>query len=107
MNRWPDAASGLKAIASLRQSLIVLRRSTVRLEAGRLRDRLREYYDGDGRDDPVLIELPKGAYAPHIEFRHNGALIAHRQATDPRQLAVLVAVALVIVSGAWFGLQWF
>ena len=79
----------------------------VRMEAGRLRDRLREYYEGDGLGDPVRIELPKGTYAPHIEFRHNGSLIAHRQATGPRQLAVLVAVALVVVSGAWFGLQWF
>ena len=79
----------------------------VRMEAGRLRDRLREYYDGDGQADPIRISLPKGTYTPHIEFRHNGALIAHRQATGPRQLAVLVAVALVIVSGAWFGLQWF
>ena len=78
---------------------------TVRMEAGRLRDRLREYYDGDGQGDPIRISLPKGTYTPQIEFRHNGALIAHRQATGPRQLAVLVSVALVVGSGAWFGLQ--
>jgi hypothetical protein len=41
----------------------------VRLEAARLRDRLREYYDGDGQGDPIRIELPKGTYMPHIEFR--------------------------------------
>ena len=41
----------------------------VRAQAGRLRDRLREYYETDGRDDPVRIELPKGTYTPHIEFR--------------------------------------
>lgn len=41
----------------------------VRIEAGRLRDKLREYYEADGRDDPIRIELPKGSYAPHIEFR--------------------------------------
>ena len=76
----------------------------VRMEAGRLRDRLREYYEGDGLGDPVRIELPKGTYTPHIEFRHNGALIAHRQATGPRQLAVLVAVALVVGSGAKSGI---
>src|SRR5262245_23099826 len=79
----------------------------VRMEAGRLRDRLREYYDGDGQADPIRISLPKGTYTPHIEFRDNGALIAHRQANGPRQLAVLVALALAIVSGAWIGLQWF
>ena len=42
----------------------------VRAEAARLRDRLREYYEVDGPDDPVRIELPKGGYTPHIEFRH-------------------------------------
>jgi TolB-like protein len=41
----------------------------VRAEAARLRDRLREYYEVDGPDDPVHIELPKGHYTPHIEFR--------------------------------------
>ena len=42
----------------------------VRMEAARLRDRLREYYEGHGRNDPVRIELPKGTYTPQIEFRH-------------------------------------
>jgi hypothetical protein len=41
----------------------------VRIEAARLREKLREYYDTDGRNDPVVIELPKGAYTPHIAFR--------------------------------------
>jgi TolB-like protein len=41
----------------------------VRIEAARLREKLREYYDADGRGDPIRIELPKGSYTPHIEFR--------------------------------------
>ncbi len=41
----------------------------VRIEAGRLRDKLREFYEGDGKDDPVRIELPKGGYTPKIEIR--------------------------------------
>src|ERR1700733_2578494 len=36
--------------------------ATVRVEASRLRYRLREYYDTAGKDDPVLINIPKGAY---------------------------------------------
>ena len=36
----------------------------VRVEARRLRVTLTEYYSGAGRGDPVVIELPKGAYAP-------------------------------------------
>src|SRR5690242_13584507 len=37
--------------------------ATVRVEASRLRSRLREYYDEEGRDDPWLIEVPKGSYS--------------------------------------------
>jgi hypothetical protein len=45
----------------------------VRIEAGRLREKLREYYDTDGQGDPVRIDLPKGSYTPHIAFRTEGA----------------------------------
>jgi TolB-like protein len=41
----------------------------VRIEAGRLRDKLREYYASEGRHDPISIALPKGSYAPQIEAR--------------------------------------
>jgi TolB-like protein/Tfp pilus assembly protein PilF len=36
--------------------------ATVRVEAGRLRSRLREYYADAGRNDPLIIEIPKGGY---------------------------------------------
>jgi len=35
----------------------------VRVEAGRLRRRLIEYYATEGQQDPVRIELPRGSYA--------------------------------------------
>ncbi len=38
----------------------------VRIEAARLRDKLREYYEQEGRNDPVRIELRKGTYTPEI-----------------------------------------
>jgi hypothetical protein len=41
----------------------------LRIEAARLREKLREYYGADGQGDPILIDLPKGTYTPHIEFR--------------------------------------
>ena len=41
----------------------------VRMEASRLRDRLREYYETAGQNDPIRIDLPKGTYTPQIEFR--------------------------------------
>jgi tetratricopeptide (TPR) repeat protein len=35
----------------------------VRMAAGRLRKKLLEYYEGEGRQDPLRIEVPKGGYA--------------------------------------------
>jgi Tol biopolymer transport system component len=37
----------------------------VRVDARRLRDKLREYYDD--RSDPIVISLPKGSYVPVFE----------------------------------------
>jgi hypothetical protein len=37
--------------------------STVRVQAGRLRVKLAEYYGQEGIDDPILVEIPKGSYA--------------------------------------------
>ena len=36
----------------------------VRIEAGRLRKKLAEYYAGPGANDTLIIELPKGGYVP-------------------------------------------
>jgi len=45
----------------------------VRVDARRLRDKLREYYEG--RSDPVVISLPKGSYVP--VFDANAASPTH------------------------------
>lgn len=45
----------------------------VRVEARRLRDKLKEYYEGEGREDPVRIELPKGSYVPSFRLRRPAA----------------------------------
>jgi TolB-like protein len=41
----------------------------VRVEAHRLRVKLDEYYRTEGREDPILISLPKGTYAPVFHLR--------------------------------------
>jgi serine/threonine-protein kinase len=41
----------------------------VRVEARRLRSKLRAYYAAAGREDALLIELPKGAYVPSFRPR--------------------------------------
>jgi adenylate cyclase len=40
----------------------------VRVEAGRLRRRLVEYYASEGSADPVRIQLPRGTYAAEYDF---------------------------------------
>jgi len=39
----------------------------VRVEAGRLRRALEHYYLTDGKNDPIRIEIPKGAYVPTFQ----------------------------------------
>jgi hypothetical protein len=38
--------------------------SSVRVHARQLRLKLHEYFDGVGRDEALIIEIPKGSYAP-------------------------------------------
>lgn len=44
--------------------------SVVRVQTGRLRAKLAEYYMGEGEDDPVIVEIPKGAYMLARHYRH-------------------------------------
>jgi len=37
--------------------------TVVRVEAGRLRRRLKDYYESEGKNDPIRISIPKGAYS--------------------------------------------
>ena len=40
--------------------------STIRVQAGRLRLKLAEYYAGEGAADPIVVKIPKGSY--HLIF---------------------------------------
>jgi hypothetical protein len=77
--------------------------SIVRVEAGRVRTKLKEYYDNEGQCDPVVIELPKGSYIPSITTRE-----ALRQRAGKRLPAVgsgkrllILASALALLCAAW------
>lgn len=52
----------------------------VRVEAGRLRSKLLEYYAELGRDDPIRIELPKRSYA--TTFRQQSGSDDSKSAAD-------------------------
>lgn len=43
--------------------------SMIRVQVGRLRAKLNEYYAGEGANDALVVELPKGAYHLHIHQR--------------------------------------
>src|SRR5437762_1768224 len=43
--------------------------SMVRVQVGRLRQKLHEYYSSEGMNDPVLVDLPKGSYALALHHR--------------------------------------
>jgi serine/threonine-protein kinase len=59
----------------------------VRVEARRLRSKLKEYYETEGRNDELVIEFPKGGYVPH--FRHRRAVTPPRPDTRASAMAVL------------------
>jgi len=85
----------------------------VRLEARRLRAKLREYYEDEGRQDPVRISVPKGGYAATFAANGHGelsALLPPPQVTSPTEpvpslsrntkigtAAVICVVALLLV----------
>jgi len=43
--------------------------STIRVQAGRLRVKLAEYYSAEGAGDTVGVELPKGSYVIQFQYR--------------------------------------
>ena len=43
--------------------------AVVRTEAVKLRARLKDYYAGEGREDALFIDLPKGGYVPAFRWR--------------------------------------
>jgi len=62
----------------------------VRVEAARLRRRLAMYYEGSGRDDQVVIHIPKGSYAPQIRPRsapswRTGEAPVVQESSSPRE----------------------
>lgn len=62
----------------------------VRVQARRLRARLDRYYQEEGRHDEILIDLPKGGYAP--VFRRREAESAARPAPPPAPERNTIAV---------------
>jgi hypothetical protein len=69
--------------------------STIRVQAGRLRVKLSEYYASEGADDPLIVELPKGSYV--LNFRRNRADESAVEKPDRTQLGLPVALPKPVV----------
>lgn len=84
--------------------------STIRVQAGRLRAKLAEYYSAEGHEDPIVVELPKGTY--HVSFHNRAESKTHQADTSsvvPRRsvrnwvIALVSALILLVLSVAVIG----
>lgn len=76
--------------------------SLVRVEAGRLRQKLDAYNNGPGVNDQWLITLPKGGYVPRFAWRHPMVGDADAQPAPPAarpraRLAVSVIASITAI----------
>ena len=62
--------------------------STIRVQAGRLRMKLAEYYATEGANDPIVVRIPKGSY--HLVFETKQAPLAPEAASPPGETAAPV-----------------
>ncbi len=78
--------------------------SIIRVQAGRLRSKLTEYYQSEGSNDPIIVELPKGSYVPLFHHRGKGAAKLHRSVSfegdeqEARLTARKLGIAVVALS---------
>ena len=91
--------------------------SLVRVQAGRLRAKLSEYYASEGGEDPILVEMPKGMYTlifhqvkpatktplgPRETQPHLVTNQGQRRAWSITILGLLLAAAIIVIVGLLF-----
>ena len=59
--------------------------STIRVQAGRLRLKLAEYYSTEGAQDTLVVEMPKGTYV--VSFHNRAALPAKPHLATSRDVS--------------------
>ena len=78
----------------------------VRVEAGRLRSKLAEFYLDTGASDPIIIGLPKGGYTASFEIRSTPAAAAVNSVNNGLALRnglIGLLLAVVIVGSVYVG----
>jgi len=76
----------------------------VRAQARRLRAKLQEFYTSEGREDPVIIELPKGSYVPVFRRREAASEETARGASMKRA-AWVAAASLAVGALIYWGVS--
>ncbi len=89
--------------------------STVRVQAGRLRVKLTEYYSNEGLADPIVVEIPRGSYTLTFHLRPGAATpqlaspilvpdplaLETQPAPSNRRLEVIVIVLSVLLASSF------
>src|SRR3984893_1542461 len=57
--------------------------STIRVQGGRLRMKLAEYYASEGANDPIVVRIPKGSY--HLVFETRPAPATQEAPSPPSE----------------------
>lgn len=77
--------------------------SSVRVHARQLRLKLHEYFDGDGRGEPLIVEIPKGTYVPVFRQAHAGfenpAPTVSPQIAEKKRPGLLAVLPWLIAAG--------
>jgi TolB-like protein/Flp pilus assembly protein TadD len=79
--------------------------SIVRTETSRLRQKLREYYAGQGKDEPLVIEIPQRSYTAITVKREKPALVEAPASPASRRRfswAWVGLAAAALLSGSFF-----
>ena len=70
----------------------------VRVQAGKLRAKLADYYESRGAGDPLRIEFPKGGYAPHFVISQAPAATAGLSITNGESNPAVAPVAASVAA---------
>ncbi len=73
--------------------------SSVRVQVGKLRQKLDEYYRTQGINDPVLIQVPKGHF--RLEFRERMPQSTQQRPHPRRNRRLVLAWSVAIVALVW------
>jgi hypothetical protein len=98
------------AVFGKAQDYSVVEDSSVRVHVRQLRLKLHEYFDGEGRGEAIIVEIPKGAYTTLFRPVEQRASAASAAPVVRRRLKLwlqilpwaLAAILLLTTLAAWF-----